>query len=232
MSTDDAHDHPASTEKNPSRRWGLGPASQWIGAHRLAWLVGVVLLFVVVDQTTKVWAQHNLTERRTVVQKVERDGEFIEQQVERFVPKRPPMVVIPGAFNFRYAENPAAAFSLTRSFPDWLRMPFLILFSSIAMVVVLLWYFRMAQLDGVLLLALSIIEAGAIGNFIDRVRLGYVIDFIDWHAGFINPAWPPWPTFNIADSCIVVGALLVVFRTLKPLYPPEEREAPAQADAA
>lgn len=197
---------------------GLGAWSMRIWHHRPLFLALTLLLCIGLDQASKVWAQGALAAPRQVIERVDVEGELVEREVTRFVPKREPIVVIPKFFNFRYAENRAAAFSLTRSLPDWFRMPFLITFSSIAMLGVLLWYFRMTQPDGLLVGALALIEAGAIGNLIDRIRLGYVIDFIDWYAGFINPSWPSWPTFNIADSCIVVGALLVVYRTFRPLY--------------
>lgn len=61
--------------------------------------------------------------------------------------------------------------------------------------------------------------AGAIGNFIDRARLGYVVDFLDAHSAFLVSLGIPeahWPTFNIADSCIVIGAIGVIIRTLRP----------------
>ena len=68
-----------------------------------------------------------------------------------------------------------------------------------------------------MLASFSFILAGAMGNLLDRIRLGYVIDFLDVYAGFLGyPHWH-WPTFNIADSLIVVGALVVVMRTLWPL---------------
>lgn len=203
---------------------GLGPVSMWIWRNKIVWLLAVALLLVAADQASKVWAQGALAQPLPVIERVHEDGKLTEREVTKFVPKKKPMVIIPGAFNFRYAENPAAAFSLTRSFPDWLRMPFLISFSVLAMLIVGVWYFRMRKPDGMLMSALALIVAGAIGNLIDRVRLGYVIDFIDWHAGFINPNWPPWPTFNVADMCIVVGALTVVFRTLRPLYPNEDED--------
>lgn len=229
---DDPARESASDAGGEKPRLGSGPLSMWIWRNKLLWLVLVGVLFVGFDQATKVWAQGRLAEPRQVIERVHEDGKLIEQEVTRFVPRRDYVVVIPGALNFRYAENPAAAFSLTRSFPDWFRMPFLVSFSVLAMLIVGVWYFRMRRPDGLLLSALSLIVAGAIGNFIDRVRLGYVIDFIDAHAGFINPSWPPWPTFNIADSCIVVGALLVVFRTLRPLYPEEDEEPAAEGREA
>ena len=133
------------------------------------------------------------------------------------------VVVIPQLFNFKYRENPAAAFSLTGSIPSWLRRPMLILVSSIAMILFAVIYFLLRRPDGLLMTAFALIIAGAIGNFIDRLRFGYVVDFIDWYLGFTN--LPPWPTFNIADMCIVVGALSVVYRTLRPLYPEDEDNA-------
>lgn len=197
---------------------GLGPISMKIWGARAPFLLAILIVCIGFDQVSKVWAQDALAEPRQVIERVNEDGKLSEREVTRFFPKRTPMVVIPYCFNFRYAENRAAAFSLTRSFPDWFRMPFLISFSALAMLIVALWYFRMEKPDGLLLAALALIEAGAVGNLIDRVRLGYVIDFIDWYAGFINPSWPSWPTFNIADSCIVLGAILVLYRTFRPLY--------------
>ena len=79
------------------------------------------------------------------------------------------------------------------------------------------WYFRIKARDGLLLASFSFILAGAIGNLLDRIRLGYVIDFIDVHAGLLSYPHLHWPTFNVADSLIVIGAVGVIFRTLRPL---------------
>jgi signal peptidase II len=57
--------------------------------------------------------------------------------------------------------------------------------------------------------SLGLILGGALGNLIDRVRLGYVVDFIDWHLRGLDPSWT-FPTFNIADSAIVCGGILVL----------------------
>ena len=135
-----------------------------------------------------------------------------------FVPTNT-ITVVPNAFNFMYAENPAAAFSLTSSLPTWLRRPFLLFVSSIATIFITVFFFYLRRPDGLLMTAFALIVGGALGNFIDRARFGYVVDFLDAYAGFIDPAWRHWPTFNIADACIVVGALSVVWRTMKPIYP-------------
>lgn len=205
----------------------VGKWSAFIFKYRLAWLLSVVLFWVGLDQGTKIWAQNNLTATRTIYEKKTIDGELKSVPVEKFVPAQS-VVVIPNAFSLTYAENPAAAFSLTHSIPQNIRRPFLIGVSSLAMIVMLAWYMRMRRPDGLLMTAFAVIVGGAIGNFIDRIRLAYVIDFIDMYAGFIDPTWRHWPTYNIADSCIVVGAGLVIYRTLRPLYPEDDADdAPA-----
>jgi signal peptidase II len=210
---------------------------QWVFDNRIMFLLAVCVLWVGLDQATKIWAQSSLAEPRTRVVKKHVDGELVEEKVMKFVAAEK-VVVVPGLLNFKYAENPAAAFSLTRSLPEWFRRPFLLLFSLIAMGLIGGWYFRLKRPDGLLMTAFSLILAGALGNMIDRVRFGYVVDFIDMYAGFLEgkyePRWVHWPTYNIADACIVVGALLVVYRTLKPLYPEEEdgAEGAKPTDAA
>ncbi len=115
-------------------------------------------------------------------------------------------------FWLRYAENRAAAFSLTESIPEWFRMPMLISVSLLAVVGVLWWLWKLTPEQIVLRVALGLVLGGAIGNLIDRVSLGYVIDFIDWH---LRPAYGwrwTFPTFNIADSAVVCGgALILIF---------------------
>lgn len=215
-------DEPAPPRKGAVR--GPGAFSHFVWRHRVAWLLGLCLLCIVADQASKVWAQATLAEPREVVVRVPKYGQLVEVREVRHVAKEE-IVVIPKAFNFRYAENRAAAFSLTSSLPEWLRRPFLLIFSTLATLFFVIWCLKLKQPDGLLMTSFGLIIGGALGNFIDRVRLGYVIDFIDWYAGFINPSWPHWPTFNIADSCIVMGAGLVVYRTFRPLSPPDDEGA-------
>jgi signal peptidase II len=201
------------------------PFSRWVYKNRLVWMALFIFVGVGSDQVTKVWAQNELSVYRTQWQTEIVDGEAKQVEVKKYLPRRP-MVIIPKFFNFRYAENNAAAFSLTRSLPEWFRMPFLVVVTLIAIAFIMGWYFRMRYPDGILLTAFAFITAGALGNFIDRVRMGYVIDFVDMYAGFINMSWPHWPTYNIADMCIVAGAGLVIFRTIRPME--EQAEPPAQ----
>ena len=208
----------------------VGPLSVWIARHRTVFLATLLLLLVGADQTTKAWAQSSLAELREVTKHKNIDGKLQRVREKAFVHTET-VQVIPGALSFIYRENPAAAFSLTRSIPAKLRRPFLLAVSSLAMVFIAVWFFRIRRPDGLLMTAFAFILAGALGNLIDRARFGYVVDFINMYAGFINPRWPPWPTYNIADMCIVGGALSVIYRTLRPLYPEEEGAPPGGSDA-
>ena len=116
--------------------------------------------------------------------------------------------VIDSWFWFRYAENRAAAFSLTQSIPGAVRMPLLIIISLAAIVGVIVWLKRLGPDAKIMQISLGLILGGAIGNLIDRVSMGYVVDFIDWHLRSRDPSWT-FPTFNIADSAIVCGGILV-----------------------
>ncbi len=107
-----------------------------------------------------------------------------------------------------HLRNKGVAFGMLRSIPDEVRMPFFVFIFCVAFAVVF-YIIRKVDNNRLLILALSLILGGAIGNSIDRFRLGYVTDFILLH-WFGNPSYY-WPPFNIADSCITVGAVLVFF---------------------
>lgn len=110
----------------------------------------------------------------------------------------------------RKTYNPGAAFSFLSDASGWQRWFFMILtLAVIALLVV--WLRRLDAGQRRLALALSLILGGAAGNLIDRVVYGHVIDFIDLYYG----AWH-WPTFNVADSAITVGACLLVLDSLRP----------------
>lgn len=199
----------------------------FVWRNRVVWFVAFFVISVGLDQGSKIWAQEALTAQVKRMETKNVDGKLQKVPEMRYV-RAKDVQIIPNALSFRYAENRAAAFSLTRSMPYEYRRPFLVTLSLMAMVFIAAWYFRIRKPDGLLMTALALIVGGAMGNFIDRVRLGYVVDFINAYAGFINPQWPPWPTFNIADSAIVAGAFLVMYRTLRPLYDEEEEDAKAE----
>lgn len=110
--------------------------------------------------------------------------------------------VIPGVFRFTYIHNDGAAFGSL----DDARWIFMIL-STVAIVAILGYLFWKKPQDKLLLSSLILITSGGIGNMIDRIRLGYVIDFIDFCA---FPKLWKW-IFNVADVCVCVGAGLLAF---------------------
>src|SRR5690606_2714681 len=132
-----------------------------------------------IDQTTKAWA----------VRRLRFDGDI---------------EVIPGFLNFAYATNTGVAFSMLNDHGDAGRWGL----SAVAMIagtLVLYFFWRTPRSDDRILGALALLLAGIVGNVTDRLRLGFVIDFIDvqfgnWH----------YPTFNVADMAIVIGAVLLM----------------------
>jgi signal peptidase II len=116
------------------------------------------------------------------------------------------VVVIPGFFNLTYVTNPGAAFSLLAGADSWWRHPFFLLVGGVALLVLTVMYFHLRHKTPYQALALALIAGGALGNLIDRFRLGAVIDFIDIHWSNYH-----WPAFNVADSSICVGVGLFLF---------------------
>lgn len=133
-----------------------------------------VALLIVLDQGTKLWAVHSL----------------------HYQQARP---VFPG-FNLTLMHNPGAAFSLLAEAGGWQRWLFVGL--AVAVSGLLLWMLAQTPLvQRLQRAALLLILGGALGNLIDRLRLGYVIDFVELY----YRTWS-WPAFNVADSAITVGA--------------------------
>jgi len=115
-----------------------------------------------------------------------------------------PHPVIPGLLNWTLAFNPGAAFSFLAGADGWQRWLFTALAVGVS-VVLAFWLARTSRADWRNAVPLALIIGGALGNLIDRLRLGHVTDFIqvyyqDW----------AWPAFNIADSAISVGAVMLV----------------------
>jgi signal peptidase II len=106
--------------------------------------------------------------------------------------------------NMTLAHNYGAAFSFLNEAGGWQRWFFAVLASAVCLIL-LVWLLRLPRQDWLTGLSLGLIIGGAIGNLIDRVQLGYVVDFIDvsfwdWH----------FPAFNVADSAITVGVVLLL----------------------
>ena len=114
--------------------------------------------------------------------------------------------VIPGFFQLVHIRNRGAIFGFFSQSGNRFVFLFLTLASLAALSLVVYYFFSASPKERLLKLSLSLIMAGALGNFIDRIFKGYVIDFLDvsvkgWH----------WPSFNVADSCISIGAVLLIF---------------------
>jgi signal peptidase II len=130
--------------------------------------------------------------------------------IAQTIPLEDAVNIIPGFFRLTHLENTGAAFSLFADSSSPFRTTLLITFSVAALAVVsfLLWKDRSVFHSGTL--ALSLIMGGAVGNLWDRVSDGKVTDFLDFYIGGHH-----WPPFNVADSAIVIGALLLFLRMLR-----------------
>ena len=111
-------------------------------------------------------------------------------------------------FNFTYVRNTGAAFSFLSEAGGWQRWFFAILASLISIVLVV-WLSKLEKHETLMAASLSLILGGAVGNLIDRVAYGYVIDFLDVY----YEAWH-WPAFNIADSAISIGVFLMLLDSI------------------
>jgi len=154
------------------------------------------LLLGAADQATKVWAVRTL-------------------------PLYEPRELVDGLFGLVHVRNTGVAFSLLSNLdPRWVH-PFLILATVLAMGAVLA-YIAYLPCRGAAPVGLGLILGGAIGNLIDRARLGYVIDFLDLY-------WRNhhWPTFNVADVGISVGVVLLVIDMVFPPKEPGDASRPA-----
>ena len=151
--------------------------------NALAWL-GLSAVLLVLDQVTKWIAVTRLEYLQSVP--------FIE-----------------GFWNWTLVHNYGAAFSFLSSAGGWQRWFFTVLAIGISAGLVV-WLARTPRSDWRTALPFALIVAGAVGNVIDRLRFGYVVDFVDWYVG----TWH-WPAFNVADSAIVVGAVLLVLFSFK-----------------
>lgn len=166
-------------------------------ARRPRWPFAVAFLALAVDQVTKRWAVARLLDPPDVIR------------------------VIPGWFHFQYAKNTGAAFSLLRDQPRFLTVFSVVVFGL--MVVFRDHLFERTRLEQ---WAFGLIMGGVMGNVMDRMSLGYVVDFIHWH--WAEKGWH-WPIFNIADSVICVGVGLYVlsgFRKPKAGGAPETSTGP------
>ena len=154
------------------------------------WLwLGLALIVIVLDQITKtlIIGQFNLHES----------------------------VRVTSFFNIVRAHNTGAAFSFLAGASGWQRWFFVGL--GIAASIFIVWMLRRHPEQTLFCFAVSMILGGALGNVIDRLLHGYVVDFLDFHFEFLSPLFPGghFPSFNVADSAITVGAACLILDELR-----------------
>ncbi|MBN2206968.1 MAG: signal peptidase II [Candidatus Aminicenantes bacterium] len=114
--------------------------------------------------------------------------------------------VIPGFLNLVHSRNDGAIFGFLSHGGNPALRWVLAAASVVALALVIYYFVKTPSRDGLMLTALSLILAGAVGNNLDRMARGSVVDFVDLYAGRFH-----WPVFNVADACITIGAGLLIF---------------------
>lgn len=144
----------------------------------------LIILVVVLDQASKYWIVSNFNLYET-------------------------LPVIPGFFNLTYLTNTGAAFGILAGQPSAWRLAFFIGVAVVALVAIGFLYRRLREDSVWYEIALALVAGGALGNLIDRVRLGSVVDFLDVYIDVHH-----WPAFNVADSAITVGVTIFLVMNL------------------
>ena len=134
---------------------------------------------------------------------------FTKWLVKARIPLYGNVDVIPGLFRLTHLENTGAAFSLFADSPGAWASRLLVLFSLTALVVILILLWRNGDAINLTTVSLALFLGGTLGNLCDRLARGRVTDFLDFYVGSHH-----WPPFNVADSAIVLGALMLAARTL------------------
>lgn len=194
-------------------------------------LLGIFAVVLIADQATKFWAVDRLTrlfEVRNASTVAEKVRLFFEvEHLERL--RARPVVVHPDHWQFKYVENPGAAWGIFGGLPEGVRVPFFALVSVAAIAFLLYFFRRLPEERRLLQVALALVLGGAVGNFLDRLVHGYVIDFIDWH--WKNDPALHWPTFNVADVAISIGIAVLLAHSLFGRWE-RQPEAPVAGDGA
>jgi signal peptidase II len=154
--------------------------------------LAIAAFVILVDQVTKLWAERALT---------------------LYAP-----IEVTSFFNLTLVYNPGAAFSFLSAAGGWQRWAL----SGIALGVGLLifvWLRRLPRQAWLSVASLGLILGGAIGNLVDRLRIGRVVDFLDFHYAGLH-----WPAFNVADAAITVGAICLIVATFTEQRTIENRE--------
>jgi signal peptidase II len=172
-------------------------------------LAAIGTSMTLLDQATKFLAVKHLTPALAGVEslpdQVSRFYGDVEHPCRGMATRCPNISFIDGLWSWRYVQNPGAAWGLLARADESVRIPFFLAISIGALAFIIAFFRKLTDEQHLLVIALSLVFGGAIGNFIDRLHLAYVIDFIDWYLGSVH-----WPTFNVADAAISTGVGLLV----------------------
>jgi len=162
------------------------------------WLLALSALIVALDRITKLWVSHHIAEGNIIV-------------------------VIPRVFAISHVMNPGAAFSLFTDSPNPARTRWMLTaFSLIAALVVFIILIRIGRRLSFTAVSMALVLGGAIGNVWDRIAYGTVVDFIEVHIIHYH-----WPDFNLADSAIVIGGILLLIDSLRPRHQEQLDSSPS-----
>ncbi len=150
--------------------------------NKYLWVFSIIALVLSLDQVTK-------------------------HLVDTYIRRYAVIPVIPGFFNLTNVRNPGAAFGILATVPGVWRSAFFIIVTLVAVAVIGLLIKKTSE--RLLVVAFSLIAGGALGNVMDRIRYGEVVDFIQWYVKSFY-----WPSFNVADSAITIGVVLLVIDML------------------
>jgi signal peptidase II len=153
------------------------------GAGKYLLVIGLGLAIVALDQWSKLWVDATM-------------------RLYESIP------IVDGFFNLTYVRNKGAAFSLFADMPAEFRLPFLVGAAVLGVIAIFYFVYQTPRSDKVVLFACGFILGGAVGNLVDRVAYGSVIDFLDVYRG----DWH-WPAFNVADSFITTGVVLLLLQS-------------------
>ncbi len=210
----------------------IGPPSPSLGLHlgkthaaggarpSYLFLIVVTVINLVADLASKGWAKNHFE-----------TSPVGEREV----------VIIPDFLNVIYAQNRGGAWGFLQNETESLRRPFFLVVSVAAIVFIVTLYRKLEKNQWVLKWGLPMVLGGALGNFVDRVRYGFVVDFIDVWAQvksgdflstFTSPGVHHWPTFNIADVSICIGVALMAIDMFMPQGQGAQSKKPKAQDAS
>ena len=195
-----------SPESRPAEHSTDPPKPEPKTSPRYGFLAVVSLVSLALDLGTKTWAERKL------------------QDPTGLLPKR--IDLVDGFFGFVFAKNKGGAWGLLQDEHESLRRPFFLIISFAAIAFIVSLYRKLAPGQTALKWGLPLVLGGALGNLVDRIRYGYVVDFIDVYVQS-GGREHHWPTFNVADIAICVGVGLMALD----MFTSKKRARPAQAAA-